>query len=127
MSYKLITDVLVVVVVTGLALYDVLPALSKAPGDTISEAVQNAIAHNIVILYALSVLLGHFALPRETAIMGQPESVYLLVFVAWMSFIAGLVLRAADITINSLAVGAIVILAGLLSGHLLWPMSPKSF
>lgn len=125
MSYKLITDIVVVVVVTGLALYDVLPALSEAKGDTISEAVQNAIMHNVVFLYGLSMLLAHFSLPRERALWGQPESVYVMIFIAWTILIAGIMLRQYEVTINSLWLPLVVITLGLLSGHYLWPMSPK--
>jgi len=125
MNYKIITDVLIVVVVCGLALYDVLPALSERAGDTISEAVQNAIYHNVVVLFMLSVLIGHFSLPRESSLLGQPASVVTLVGIAWIIFAAGFGLRNAHITISSPVVGAVIIALGLVAGYLLWPLSPK--
>lgn len=124
MSLKTITDALCLLVFIGLSVYDVLPYLSKADGDTISEAVQYAASRVLVIPFAFGVLLGHWHMPRADALFGQPASVFLLLWLAFLVFVLGLSLRHFGLTTSLPFFSFLVIVFGLLSGHFLWPMKP---
>ena len=106
-------------------IYTILSARTPSLGDTLSEAVQNAGLWNVVVPYALAVVLGHWFLPRMEPLLSQQESLYVLLFLSWTVFVAGLALRDWTLSISDPLLGWIIIALGLVTGHLFWPMPPR--
>lgn len=117
---------IIVVHVTGIVL-DVALALNSTPNhiDTISAKLKHVSAVAPIWVYALSMLIGHFALQPWWTTINQPLGVLLLagLGVAW--FAAGTWLRGGTLTAQEIFwTNLIAIQTGVLAGMLLWPQRP---
>ena len=67
---RLITIIALLVIVAGLAFYDIYLAANKVSGDTISEITAHYAKRSLFLPIALGVLIGHFLWPSTWVVSG---------------------------------------------------------
>lgn len=65
MNYKKVTIWVIVLSVLGISAYDILPAVNKAKGDTISETLLGSAKRSPIIAVAWGILTGHLFWPQR--------------------------------------------------------------
>lgn len=120
MSLQLTSAALIVLVTLILSLYDIVPAVNDARGDTISEVLRQWSRDWPVLAYMWGVLGGHWFLGHAAYVTGsQRGDAALLVLSGWAALI--LCVGLQDYTERlGLGVHAAFLLAGIAAGHFLW-------
>jgi len=117
--YQTISAALIATVTLGLAAYDVLPALSDADGDTISQVLRRWSRDWPILAYLWGVLAGHFFLGYHRAVTTPAGDLWLVVWSGWLGLILNLWYREAAVSAGTWAyVGLLV--AGVSVGHFFW-------
>jgi hypothetical protein len=99
---------------------DIWLAVDAVPGNTWSELFRAGALATPVVPWACAVLMGHWFHPKDDfkALLGQPDSIALLVWLTWVLFVIGLALASSGLPISPW----IPVLPGLIAGWLLWPV-----
>ena len=115
-SIVVIVGCVLVAILIGL---DVLFASDSVPNNTWSEIIRLWATKTPIIPFACGVLSGHFFHPGTKALLGQPNSIALLIWLACVIGIIGLGLHNYNIMISLW----IVFTLGFLGGIFLWPVT----
>ena len=99
---------------------DIWFAADDVPANTWSELLRLGAKETPVLPWACAVLMGHWFHPKDgfRAVLGQPNSIALVIWLSWALFVIGLALSAADLPIPPW----IPVVPGLVAGALLWPV-----
>lgn len=103
------------------ALYDVIPFLDPARGDTISEVILYYALRSLFIPYAFGVLCGHFFFPRD----GAEQHPRILVPLSLAVLIYDVVAHVFNVPVmlSLQAYPFVPFLVGIPIGTWLWPQS----
>jgi len=118
--YQTASTILIVAVTVGLSVYDLLPALSEEPGDTISAVLRRWSREWPVLAYLWTMLGAHFFLGHPAYVTGTARGdAAVLVLTSWGLLIANVAARDY-VESFPLWVFAVLMLAGLPMGHFFW-------
>lgn len=112
MSVRRVTRLAILTTVVALAVWDVIPALTEARGDTISEFIADRSAAHPTIPLGAGVLMGHFFWPGVPIPFRRTLALLLGPFAVVATIDAFSLIPAAPLT-ASLA-------GGFLLGHFFW-------
>lgn len=116
--YQSISAVLIVAVTLLLSLYDILPALSAADGDTISAVLRQWSREWPILAWLWGVLGGHWFLGYSEPLMSAPDE-YVLIWLTWCFFVLNVWVRAEGVRLGTVGY-FVVLLFGIIAGHFLW-------
>lgn len=117
--YQTLSALIIIVVVIGVGLYDIVPAL-LAEDATISHVLRSWSREWPVLAYLWGVLAGHFFLGHEDPVTAsETTDAFVLIWTSWTLLIGNLFWR--DIQVSTPEWMYVALLsAGVVTGHFFW-------
>lgn len=99
---------------------DIWLAVDPVDDNTWSELMRLGALATPVIPWACGVLMGHWFHPNDNAqaVLGQPGSIALLLWLTWVVFLVGLAFISSGISLDP----SLLVVPGMVAGWLLWPV-----